>query len=426
MVDNMELESIDSLLNEIDALKEELKYCNESDRDLINADIKKLKGIVTSHYTEMHKLEKKEKDMDYYMDRHNRKHSLGESLILNEYDEYDDFDDETFYEGGREYQWTDTGISYNECINGTCWAVREAIDVDSGEYVYFVVDEDSGDIDWECETPELAIEFIQAKYDDYEEDDFDNIDEEEYEDFFYDDYDVKDYDPFDDDLLKYSRYKESYDYRDKTTRKPFTVGYANGERVNTCIVNAKHKDDARDIFNRKLGKRGYRPIDIKNGRLGYEYPDIDMLIDDDELELDEDIVETTGVGSIGQHKRSAIDIIEKDDDDNENDYDRFNTGEEEDDDEILLEITEETEPYELELDDDFVEINTQNFLPNEQDELELDDNEDTVNTSENEDDIDTSGIVDTTNKEVNIDGSDSTSPMDDNKYKKSGSNSIDI
>ena len=194
MVDNeMELESIDSLLTEIDALKEELKYCNEQEKELVNADIRKLKGMVTSHYTEMHKLEKKEKDMDYYIDRHNKKTNKLESrrfsgldYYVEDFDDdylnddyYGDFEDDTFYEGGREYQWTDTGISYSECINGICWAVKEALNLENGELVYFVVDEDSGDIDWECETPELAIEFIQGKYDDIDDDDY-------YDDEFYD------------------------------------------------------------------------------------------------------------------------------------------------------------------------------------------------------------------------------------------------
>ena len=441
-------EDVNYLIGEIKALTEELHYCDESEKQIIAGDIRNLKKRVSAYYINKNSVKKENKNADYYRERHNRKlKKLSESPYgdIDDLDLYDDIDleygdddrlgfeydydtDDTFYENGNEYRYTDSGIEYQECINGTCWEVAEAKNVETGELVYFVVDGDSGEIDWECETPELAIEFIQGKYDDIDEEEYDLYFDDD-DEYYSDDYRMSDADPFDDDLM--GGFNEAYDYRNKTTRKPFTVSYANGDSVNTCIVNAKHKDDARDIFNQKLGKRGYRPIDIRNGRLGSEYPDIGMLIDyddeymadyegqllsdpeyakyyydDDDLDLYD---ETTGVGSIGQHKRSSIDII-----DSEEETDRFDI-DDSDDYELLIE------------EDDVEETDDESTVDGEYIELDLSDDTENVTTDDTDElePVD-DGAESDTDTDGNIDGKDSTSPMDNNKPKRTGSNKIDI
>lgn len=90
-------------------------------------------------------------------------------------DEYSDFDDNevhignTFIEGGEEYEWVDqaSDVYY---LDFDAWQVWKATSVDSGEDAYFVVDKDTGFIDWGPCGEEEAIEFLRSKVDDYNED----------------------------------------------------------------------------------------------------------------------------------------------------------------------------------------------------------------------------------------------------------------
>lgn len=94
---------------------------------------------------------------------------------LDDEDEYSDFDDNevhignTFIEEGEEYEWVDqaSDVYY---LDFDAWQVWKATSVDSGEDAYFVVDKDTGFIDWGPCGEEEAIEFLRSKVDDYNED----------------------------------------------------------------------------------------------------------------------------------------------------------------------------------------------------------------------------------------------------------------
>lgn len=91
---------------------------------------------------------------------------------------------ETFIEDGREWQWIKQ-IGDVEHIDFDNWAVWFATDVDNQDGGYFVVDVDTGFIDWgPCDTKEEATDFLDSKkYDDDDEDiDFSITD---YEDDYY-------------------------------------------------------------------------------------------------------------------------------------------------------------------------------------------------------------------------------------------------
>lgn len=410
-MDSLTKLNIESMINEVESLKEESKYCDDEDREIIAGDIRNLKKRIAETYANENKYNNMNKNADYYRKRHEKK--ITESKRLNEFlddDEilfYNDDLDDTFIDNGSEFRWSENGLTYQECINGTCWSVREAVDVDTGEVVYFVVDDDSGEIDWDCGTPEEAIDFVQAKYDDLEDDDyydFDDIDEDEYYAYF-------------------TREDEAYDYRSKNSSKPFTVSYAKGEYVGTCIVTAKSKNDAENKFYNRLGEYGYKVISVRNGNLMPEAQSLGMLADEvmyddyddyDELDLD---YEATNVGSIGQHKRSSIDLINPDDED----MSRFDVDDDDSDDFELLVEDGDTEEVN---DDDFVELDLVDDIETTTTDTEDDTTGDTTDTADTDDSDELE--LDSDTVDSNIDGRDSTSPMDNSKSKRTGTNKIDI
>lgn len=76
---------------------------------------------------------------------------------------------ETFIEDGREWQWIKQ-IGDVEHIDFDNWAVWFATDVDTQDGGYFIVDIDTGFIDWgPVDTEEEAKEFLQSKVDDEDE-----------------------------------------------------------------------------------------------------------------------------------------------------------------------------------------------------------------------------------------------------------------
>ena len=75
----------------------------------------------------------------------------------------------TFIEDGREWQWIKQ-IGDVEHIDFDNWAVWFATDVDTQDGGYFIVDIDTGFIDWgPVDTEEEAKEFLQSKVDDEDE-----------------------------------------------------------------------------------------------------------------------------------------------------------------------------------------------------------------------------------------------------------------
>lgn len=117
-----------------------------------------------SHYTK----DEKQRALTYYIEKHDGDRPLRES---------GDFSDEitpgdTFIEDGVEYEWVQQyGGTKN--LDFDNWAVWEAVDVDSDEdsprTAFFVVEVDTGFIDWgPCDTEDEAREFLQSKIDDYE------------------------------------------------------------------------------------------------------------------------------------------------------------------------------------------------------------------------------------------------------------------
>lgn len=93
-------------------------------------------------------------------------------------DDYEsDFDDgtvtagDTFDYEGIEYEWVQQYGDVSH-LDFDSWAIWEAcptdMDEDDPECKFFIVDVDTGFIDWECDTLEEAKEFLQSKVDDYE------------------------------------------------------------------------------------------------------------------------------------------------------------------------------------------------------------------------------------------------------------------
>lgn len=99
-----------------------------------------------------------------------------------------DFDDEVvapgvdFIEDGKEWKWYNQ-IGDTVHIDFDNWAVWEAHEKDEGYPAYFIVDVDTGFIDWgPCDTKEEAADFLDSKQSDEEDIDFSVTD---YEDDYY-------------------------------------------------------------------------------------------------------------------------------------------------------------------------------------------------------------------------------------------------
>lgn len=101
-----------------------------------------------------------------------------DDIVEEEYDDYEsDFDDgdvtagDTFDYEGTEYEWVQ---QYGDVahLDFDSWAIWEACPIDNDEddpeCKFFIVDVDTGFIDWECNSLEEAEEFLQSKIDDYE------------------------------------------------------------------------------------------------------------------------------------------------------------------------------------------------------------------------------------------------------------------
>lgn len=101
--------------------------------------------------------------------------------LSEDYDDFtyeiDDFDDGTevekgkmFVEGGNEYTWARYITSQRMDFDD--WAVWEAYNEDTKQNQYFVVEQDTGFIDWgPCDTIKEAVDFLESKYDEYLDDD---------------------------------------------------------------------------------------------------------------------------------------------------------------------------------------------------------------------------------------------------------------
>lgn len=101
-----------------------------------------------------------------------------DDIVEEEYNDYEsDFDDrdvtagDTFDYEGTEYEWVQ---QYGDVahLDFDSWAIWEACPIDNDEddpeCKFFIVDVDTGFIDWECDSLEEAEEFLQSKIDDYE------------------------------------------------------------------------------------------------------------------------------------------------------------------------------------------------------------------------------------------------------------------
>ena len=141
--------------------------------------------------------------------------------------------------------------------------------------------------------------------------------------------------------------------------------------------------------------------------------------------------ETTGVSSIGQHKRSSIDLIPEDD----SEINKFNVYDDAEDYEYLLELEPDfdTDYVEDEDDGDYLyedDTETDEGIENsETDELIVNDvstsNTNTIKPNTNSNDTTIYQFSDD-DLEVNIDSQDSTNPMSDFQSRKSNNNSISI
>lgn len=110
---------------------------------------------------------------------------ISEAYPDDEYEYMDvesDFDDsgvhadDSFIEDGNEYTFIERvgGVVHLDFDN---WAVWSARNEDTGEINFFIVDEDTGFIDWgPVDTEQEATEFLQSKISDWENND-DNIDD---------------------------------------------------------------------------------------------------------------------------------------------------------------------------------------------------------------------------------------------------------
>lgn len=140
----------------------------------------------------------------------------------------------------------------------------------------------------------------------------------------------------------------------------------------------------------------------------------------DKITILKNCEEATNCSSIGQHKRSSIDLIPnyEEDDNMELDIDEttfYDPIDASDDAEYLVEEDDDESSETEEEDGEYLEIDTT---------LNTDTSDDTdTNTSSDDEEIYTADIVDT---EDNIDSQDSTNPMDDLKNRRSGSKSISI
>lgn len=95
----------------------------------------------------------------------------------DEDEEYSDFSDgsvrrgDKFIEDGIEYEWVDE-VSDTYYLDFDAWQVWKAERTEDLEEAYFVVDKDTGFIDWgPCDTEMEAVEFLHSKVDDYNNDD---------------------------------------------------------------------------------------------------------------------------------------------------------------------------------------------------------------------------------------------------------------
>lgn len=136
---------------------------------------------------------KQPKDLNRYLDEFitafkfqiddNASYLYEDTYNSNEFDtdEYDDDNEvtagKTFIESGYEYKWLEK-VGATVHLDFDNWAVWSAENLDDDVTEYFVVDEDTGFIDWgPVDTAEEALEFLQSKVDDY------NEDEDDYGDF---------------------------------------------------------------------------------------------------------------------------------------------------------------------------------------------------------------------------------------------------
>ena len=87
----------------------------------------------------------------------------------------------TFIEDGQEFTWYER-VSDVAHLDFDNWAVWSALNPNSNSFAYFVVDEDTGFIDWgPVDTESEAKEFLQSKIDDYNDDILvDNLNESQY------------------------------------------------------------------------------------------------------------------------------------------------------------------------------------------------------------------------------------------------------
>ena len=129
--------------------------------------------------------------MKQYQELHNKhvdeSKSIDEGLTLKEdmWDYESDFSDgeveagDTFDYEGVEYEWIQ---QYGDTahLDFDAWAIWEAspvdMDDDNPETKFFIVDVDTGFIDWDCDSLKEAQEFLNSKIDDYNSDDDDEFD----------------------------------------------------------------------------------------------------------------------------------------------------------------------------------------------------------------------------------------------------------
>ena len=106
--------------------------------------------------------------------------SLSEDVDDIDLDYESDFDDNSVYPGtkfiedGKEWTFT---IGYDQIyLDFDHWQIWEARNVDNDELAFFIVDPDTGFIDWgPVETYEEASEFLYSKEDDWMDDDAEEI-----------------------------------------------------------------------------------------------------------------------------------------------------------------------------------------------------------------------------------------------------------
>lgn len=92
----------------------------------------------------------------------------------SDFDDRDVYPGLTFIEDGKE--WTYTGGYDQIYIDFDHWQIWEARDVDRDELAFFIVDPDTGFIDWgPVETYEEACEFLYAKEDEAWDDDAEEL-----------------------------------------------------------------------------------------------------------------------------------------------------------------------------------------------------------------------------------------------------------